>query len=260
MIETEAKVKLDESDLHELLNRFDFKFESQKNYIYSLPNGYLRVRVDLKKGVVPSPIITFKGSRKNLDFNAREEIQFRCEDLYSMHPEEKIIEFLAHLGFKNPFVYEKGRAKHLFRQAPPGKHQTEKHSFELDILSNGDAYLEVEDEPDKIRSTLEVLGLEKKVIEKKAYHEILKESKVITEGIYATEIQKGMQIQYLGKPYAVSAAKNLFEDGYPEGIEIGNPCAPSTTHLQFMELSTDKGVLKIPLDARVSVLRGEKHE
>ena len=71
MIETEVKIKITDDELEQVISILgNAEFVFQKNIVYKIPKGYLRVRFEDKIA-----ILTYKGERKNDLFGSREELE-----------------------------------------------------------------------------------------------------------------------------------------------------------------------------------------
>jgi predicted adenylyl cyclase CyaB len=153
MIETEIKLKLENDEFKKISKTQNLCFFHQKNTIYYLENGFLRIRKENNK-----EIFTYKGKRKNnKKYNSRVELEVEIKD------KKNLKKILFWLGYKDSFYYEKQRA-----------------SFELnncvicvDKLSNGENYLEIEGSKKDIQKTLNYFGLQYSINEKRSYQEIL---------------------------------------------------------------------------------------
>ncbi|MBU0958756.1 MAG: class IV adenylate cyclase [Nanoarchaeota archaeon] len=152
-IEVEAKIKLSKEEfdrLSDLLGEPDFV--NQKNFIYNLPVGMVRIReIEGKR------IVTYKGDIEGEKFKSLEEVEFETySDL------EKIRRFFNVLGFKETLVYEKKRADFNFENCV----------VSMDILGE-DYYVEIEGKEEDIKRCLERLELENKKTEMRSYPEIV---------------------------------------------------------------------------------------
>jgi predicted adenylyl cyclase CyaB len=156
MIETEVKIKLNKEEKNRLEDRIGkrSRFFNQKNLLYQIENGYLRLREEKGKR-----IITYKGLGLDSQFNSREEIEF-----LTPFPFRYLKIFFERIGFKEDFYYEKKRAEFDLNNC----------TLALDILPNNQTYLEIEGEKKDILRNLEFLGLDIKNSEKRSYLEILK--------------------------------------------------------------------------------------
>lgn len=153
-IETEAKIKLEKSEFTRLINILGKpKFFLQKNIVYRIPGGMVRIREENGKRIV-----TYKGKRKKSKFKSRKEVEFKTDS-----NAEIMKSFLESFGFSKPFVYTKKRANVDFFGCV----------VSLDILNRKDFFIEVEGGEKDIEKCLKKLGLEKKKIEKRSYQDIL---------------------------------------------------------------------------------------
>ena len=149
MIETEVKIRIDNEDLVRITNLLgEPNFVSQKNIIYLLPKGYLRVRFENDNA-----ILTCKGERKKDLFKSRKE-------------EEVIVDFnilniIEMLGLERRCVYLKKRADYSFCDCV----------ISLDIIDE-DFYIEIEGNEKNILCALKELSLNEKEMERRSYSEI----------------------------------------------------------------------------------------
>lgn len=164
MIETESKIRVNEKEFGKIIKILGKpEFFVQKNVIYELKNGFLRLRYEKAKIV-----ITFKGKRKRRELNSRREIEL-CFRKYNW---DKIKKFFEYLGFEHPFIYHKKRANFSLNRCV----------VSIDLLPNKQSYIEVEGKKKDILKNLRVLGLSEQNIEKKSYLEILKNEKKLKGG------------------------------------------------------------------------------
>jgi predicted adenylyl cyclase CyaB len=160
MIETEVKIKIKEEELERIthvLGKPKLKFVEQKNIIYRIPGGFLRIRYEEGR-----KIITFKGKRQEgRMFNSREEIEFDADS----EEIKEIAGLLERLGFTEPLIYNKKRANVDFLGCV----------VSIDLL-NEDIFLEIEGREEKnILKILKLFDMEKKVRERRSYLEILED-------------------------------------------------------------------------------------
>ena len=149
MIETEVKIKLNEEDLNRITNMLgEPSFVLQKNIVYKLPKGYLRVRFEQEK-----VILTCKGDRMEDKFGSRREIEFFVDS--------NILKVFEMMGLKKECIYLKKRANYSLNDC----------IVSLDII-NGEKYIEVEGNEENILKVLDELLLNEKEIERRAYWEI----------------------------------------------------------------------------------------
>ncbi len=151
IVENEVKVRLSEKNFQRVSSLLGpAKYYSQKNKFYSLPNGFLRLRTENENS-----FLTFKGKSLEAKFKACEEIEFKFPE----DSEKKLTTFIERLGLKFILEYTKTRASYIFPDCV----------ICLDILSNGNKYLEIEGEDQVIQEKMSFFGLSSFDIEKKSY-------------------------------------------------------------------------------------------
>lgn len=149
MIETEVKIKINKEDLNRITNILgEPKFVRQKNIVYKLPKGYLRVRFEQEK-----VILTCKGERKEDRFGSRKELE--------VFVDQNILEIIKMIGLEKVSVYFKERADYDLHNCV----------VSLDLIHN-DIYIEIEGEEEDILLVLKELELDKKEIERRQYWEL----------------------------------------------------------------------------------------
>ncbi|HLF53620.1 MAG TPA: class IV adenylate cyclase [Candidatus Nanoarchaeia archaeon] len=159
MIEREVKIKLDGKEVErlvKLLGKPDYF--PQKNLIYILNRGYLRIRREKGK-----TIVCLKGNNQSKNFFLREEIEFSA----GKSDFKKIVKLFSRLGYNKSFEYKKRRANFYLNNCV----------VSIDILPNLASYAEIEGDKKNIHKNLEILGLDKCELENKSYVEILNENK-----------------------------------------------------------------------------------
>ena len=154
-VETEVKIELNREmkvgEIYEALGRP--KWEVQKNYLFSVGEGFLRIRYENGKAYM-----TAKGKRLTDKFNSRPEIE--CEI-----PAEFFMSFAKLRGANaSPVHYEKSRASKEFMNCEV-------------CLDNffGRYYLEIEGIGRNIDQVISHFELQKFPIEKRSYLEMLGE-------------------------------------------------------------------------------------
>lgn len=154
MIETEAKIKIEKDEMNKILNLIKFPdFFIQKNYIFNLNQGFIRIR--LEKGII---ILTFKGRLIEGKFKSRQEI----ETIFKGDLQE-ILTLFKNL-FGNFFFYTKERSELEVNNC----------HICVDKLPKNLFYLEIEGYSKDIEKTLNQFKMEKKEIDRRSYQEILK--------------------------------------------------------------------------------------
>lgn len=158
MIETEVKIKINEQKVKEIIKFLgNPEYFNQTNLIYQNCNGFLRLRKE--KG---NTIITSKGKRKDDKFGSREEIEFSIQGEKAFNILRQI---LKKIGLEETFYYDKKRACFEFGLC----------LICLDLVANG-TYLEIEAKSNEdISRTIDFFDLDKKDIERRAYHKILQD-------------------------------------------------------------------------------------
>lgn len=154
MEETEVKIEINKEILERIVLLLGQpEFFIQENWIYSLSNGFLRVR--LEKGIF---LLTFKGIRKKDNpFNCREEIELKVGS-------SEILTILERLGLVQELNYKKKRANFKVNNC----------ILSLDILPGNKKYIEIEGNKKEINDVLKLLKLNNSEIENRPYQEILK--------------------------------------------------------------------------------------
>lgn len=157
MIETEAKIKLNEKEFKRFVNLFNRPyFFNQENIIYETPEGFVRIRREKEK-----KIIALKKSAEG-EFNSRTEIEFETKsDLATLK------EFFKNLNIAETLTYRKRRANIYWGGC----------TISLDIIRANDYYIEIEGEPSEIKKTIQKLNLQDHELETRPYLEILKSPK-----------------------------------------------------------------------------------
>ncbi|MDP3027089.1 MAG: class IV adenylate cyclase [Nanoarchaeota archaeon] len=152
MIETEAKIRLDGKDVNHIKCLIEIpEFVLQKNKIYFLDNGFLRIREEEGNN-----FLTFKGKKLNEKYNSREEIEVKVDNSQALE------NLLNSLGYNVNFYYEKMRAKFELNNC----------AVCLDKLSD-EYYLEVEGSEKDISEVIDFFGLSNKPLEERSYQEIM---------------------------------------------------------------------------------------
>ena len=104
MLEREVKLRLDKKRLKNITNQLGLiKYFQQKNTIYDLPVGFLRLRKEND-----TTVITYKSERLNDRFSSREELEFKL-DKSQYHIVKEIFEMM---GLKESFSFDKKRAEY----------------------------------------------------------------------------------------------------------------------------------------------------
>ena len=92
MIEREVKIRLDKKEVERIVKLLGKpKYFAQKNLIYILSFGYLRIRKEKSR-----TIVSLKGKNQSKNFFLREEIEFSAGE----SDFKKIIKLFSKLGFK----------------------------------------------------------------------------------------------------------------------------------------------------------------
>lgn len=157
MIETEAKIKLDEKEFQVLYEKLGSpNFVLQKNWGYFSGNEMVRIREEGN-----GKYVTLKKSNQNSKYNSREEIEFGISDVQAAR------EVFGILCLADECYYEKKRATKRIGGC----------IVCLDRITAFGDFIEVEGEAKNIEDVLTSLGLEKKPIEKRNYFELLKKVK-----------------------------------------------------------------------------------
>jgi predicted adenylyl cyclase CyaB len=153
MIEIEVKIKIERTDLERIARMGCIpQISLQKNCIYALGEGFLRVRKENGK-----TYLTHKGVRQEGEYNSRAEKEVCLnEDKF-----EELKDCLEFLG--KGFCYKKERANFELNNC----------IVSLDFLSNKEMYVEIEGNEEGITKNLEILGLSNHKIETRNYQEIL---------------------------------------------------------------------------------------
>jgi len=157
MIETEVKIKINNSKLEEMTYFLgNPEFFDQTNIFYQVGNGFLRLRRE--KG---RTIITYKGEKIEDKFGSREEIEL------SLGGEEQIDvlrKIFGKIGMNETLYYHKTRAQFDFGRC----------KIFLDRTTKGN-FIEIEAKYERdIEKAMRFFGLEEKDIEKRSYLEMLK--------------------------------------------------------------------------------------
>ena len=157
MIETEVKIKVNDSKLEEITSFLgNPEYFNQTNLIYQNGTGFLRLRQEKGKTV-----ITYKGERIKDKFGSREEIELSLEGEKQFDVLRKMF---GKIGMNETLYYDKNRAKFNFRRCKVFLDCTQKGYFvEIEAVY-----------PQDIEKAMRFFGLEDKDIEKRSYLEILK--------------------------------------------------------------------------------------
>jgi len=158
MIETEVKIKVDDSKLEEMTSFLgNPEFFDQTNIFYQVGNGFLRLRREKGKA-----IITYKGERIEDKFGSREEIELSLEGEEQIDVLRKMF---GKMGMNETLYYHKKRAQFDFGLC----------KIFLDRTSKG-CFVEIEANYDKnIEKAMAFFGLEEKDIEKRSYFEMFRQ-------------------------------------------------------------------------------------
>ena len=155
MKEVEVKIKISQDELEKIIKLIgEPKYSKQENIIYIFESGFLRIRKENRKNT-----LTYKGAREdNQKFNSREEIELYFD---SFENAEKLFDLL---NLKQKISYSKLRAIYNLKDC----------TLCLDKFYDDD-YLEIEGNEKGIMSVLNILNLNKRKTEKRAYHELILE-------------------------------------------------------------------------------------
>jgi len=163
MIETEAKIRLDESEFQDLYKRFGSPdFVLQRNWGYFTSNGYVRVREEDGK-----KYITLKEKIDGSDIS-REEIEFEISDSYLAR------EMFKGLGLLEEYYYEKKRASINKSDCVVC----------LDRITKIGDFVEVEGKEKDITLVLKEFGLSNKSFERRSYFEMVRGGTVSIDSIF----------------------------------------------------------------------------
>lgn len=154
MKETECKIKVNDVEVDRILRILGKpEFFTQRNMIYPLDEGFIRIR--LEKG---KKIITLKGRREEGIYNTRREIEFIvCADV------DRLESFFSAMRLNKKLTYEKKRANFSFNDCV----------VSIDHLESGEIFIEIEGERKSIEESVRILGLADKELERRSYYEIL---------------------------------------------------------------------------------------
>ena len=158
-IETEVKIKVEKEKFELIYDELgQGLFFSQRNIIYPLENGFLRLRLEQEPDQEDRIKLTFKGRNQKSQFNARPELELNVGGSF-----ETARQILSASGLIESFDYTKRRVNYPLESAV----------VSLDILSGDLRYVEIEGAEQDIRKNLARFGLENYPIERRSYQDIL---------------------------------------------------------------------------------------